>query len=215
MCFSPIASFTAAAITAATGCVAVGRCSGWREVPLAAIPLVFASQQAAEGEIWLQLRHQSHTGTLQLSTHIFVFLALVVWPVLAPGAALLVEPAPERRRLQRVLLAPGLAASAYSAWDMSVHPYVPSIMGGSVCYVNNNAFPHFAAGAYFLAAAIPFLVSSHGAVRLFGLTVIAGLAVSLAAYYFTFVSVWCFFAAAASISLYGYFRRQPVRALAP
>ena len=206
MCFSPTASFAAAALTGIVGGLTLGRCAAWRQAPLAAIPLLFAGQQASEGAIWLQLLHPSNPATLRIFTSIFTTLALVVWPIMVPGAALLVEPDRRRRRLQTLLLAAGVAAAAYSALDILRHPYMASIVGSSICYINNSAFPLPASGAYFLAAALPFLISSHGALRLFGLVVMTGMAVSLAAYFFTFVSVWCFFAGLGSILLYGYFR---------
>ena len=206
MCFSPAASFTAAAVTGIVGGLTLCRCPSWRQAPLAAIPLLFAGQQASEGGIWLQLLHPSSPASLRLFTTIFTALALVVWPAWVPGAAAAVEPDGRRRRLQTLLLAVGLAAGAYSALDIVRHPYMPSIVGSSICYINNNAVPAPVAGAYFLAAALPFLLSSHGALRLFGLVIALGMAISLAAYFFTFVSVWCFFAALGSLLLYGHFR---------
>jgi hypothetical protein len=55
MCFSPLASFTTAALTGVIGVVAIGRVARPSELPLAAIPLFFGVQQAIEGGLWLVL----------------------------------------------------------------------------------------------------------------------------------------------------------------
>ena len=66
---------------------------------------------------------------------------------------------------------------------------------------------------YLLCTCVPLMLSSHRLIRVSGALVIVGFAISAYAYYATFTSVWCFFAAADSTLLYFYFRR--VRVLAP
>ena len=56
MCFSAPASFVAAAVTGAVGVAAMMRVHRREELPLAAMPLFFAVQQAIEGFLWLSLR---------------------------------------------------------------------------------------------------------------------------------------------------------------
>ena len=60
---------------------------------------------------------------------------------------------------------------------------------------------------YLAAAGLPGLLSSRGPIRLFGLAVATGLAVALAFYEISFISVWCFFAALASIAVMRVFVR--------
>jgi hypothetical protein len=55
MCFSATASFIAFGVTGAIGLASVSRIRSSNELPLAAIPLVFASQQGIEGLLWLTL----------------------------------------------------------------------------------------------------------------------------------------------------------------
>ena len=64
MCFSAEVSFTAAGVLGALGAVCIGQASRLREKPLAAIPLLFAAQQALEGFIWLSPLHGGHVGFL-------------------------------------------------------------------------------------------------------------------------------------------------------
>ncbi|RRJ46375.1 hypothetical protein EIM03_29860 [Pseudomonas aeruginosa] len=53
MCFSAPASFTAAAVLLGLGTVTMRRARSRRELPYAAIPLLFGVQQLLEGMLWL------------------------------------------------------------------------------------------------------------------------------------------------------------------
>jgi hypothetical protein len=209
MCFSPTASFAAAAVTAAAGSVAVWRCTSWRKLPLAAMPFVFAAQQTVEGGVWWHLLHPSRSTALQRLTDIFIFLALAVWPVFTPLAAALIEEASLRRRLQMLFAVLGLNAAVYGSLDWVRHPYTASIVGNSICYINQVAYPAPIAGAYLLATTVPLLISGNAAVRRFGMITTTGMAASLALHYVAFVSVWCFFAALGSIALCDAFQEAP------
>ena len=78
----------------------------------------------------------------------------------------------------------------------------------SLCYINNSPYPSFAIVVYVLATCGGFLISTHRALRTFGLIVTTGLAVSMAFFVADLVSVWCFFAAAASVCLLFHFRQR-------
>ena len=210
MCFSPTASFAAAAVTAAAGSVAVRRCTTWRQVPLATMPFIFAAQQTIEGGIWLGLQHIVSNSAQQALTTLFMFLALTVWPVLTPSAAALIEEDRSRQRVQILLAVAGLGAAIYGGLDLLRHPYKASIAGSSICYVNQIVFPAPAAGAYFLAIALPLLISGHPPVQRFGLIITTGMIVSFAFYFAAFVSVWCFFAALGSVALCYVFQDAPL-----
>ena len=53
MCFSAYASFVAGSALLVVGAVTVVKAQQKRELPYAAIPLLFAVQQLIEGAIWL------------------------------------------------------------------------------------------------------------------------------------------------------------------
>ena len=59
MCFSATASFSAGAVLLGIGALTVKSSHRRREMPLAAIPLLFAIQQLTEGVIWLTFRHEA------------------------------------------------------------------------------------------------------------------------------------------------------------
>src|SRR4051794_12098656 len=55
MCFSAPASFIVGATLIAAGVATFQRAQSWREMPLGAVPLLFAGQQFVEGVLWLRL----------------------------------------------------------------------------------------------------------------------------------------------------------------
>lgn len=204
MCFSAGASFATAIGTGAIGLFTLSRAQKAREIPLAAMPLVFAVQQSAEGLVWLELAAQPAPIAILLA-NIFVAMALVLWPSYAPFAAALVEEDPKRRFVQWALLAIAIPVSAYGMVGLSAHPYIVCVARHSLSYSNGIPYPDAALAAYIASTCLPFMLSSHPTLRWLGLIVVAGLIVSSTLYYSAFVSVWCFFAAAASIAVYVHF----------
>jgi len=207
MCFSAAASFTAATATGIAGVVTATRVTTFREAPLGSVPLIFAVQQAIEGGLWLVLGHQWPEALGPMLANSFVTIALVVWPLLAPVAILLVEMNSWRRAAIAALLLMGAVVAVYSASDIVQHPYAAQAIGGSLCYVNKSPFPLSLFAAYALATCGPALISSRPVLRGFGVIVVTGGIVSLFFYFVAFLSVWCFFAAAASVVIGAHFVR--------
>ena len=92
------------------------------------------------------------------------------------------------------------------------HPYGVAIVGHSLQYDNGVIYPDLPRLAYAVVTCVPLLVSSQRTMRLLGVLVTVGLAVSLAVYYDALFSVWCFFAAASSVLVYAHFAVFRVRA---
>ncbi|MBJ7450464.1 MAG: hypothetical protein JHC71_00100 [Blastococcus sp.] len=90
MCFSATASFTAGTALIAVGAVTLHRAQGRKELPLAAIPLLFGLQQVSEGFLWVGLNN-GLAGLQAWSTYIFSLFSHVLWPRFVPLAFLLVE----------------------------------------------------------------------------------------------------------------------------
>jgi hypothetical protein len=210
MCFSATASFVAAGLTAAVGMYTVSRTSDPREMPLAVMPLLFAAQQFVEGGLWLTLPVSPEGAVSSLLSHAFLVFALIVWPVLSPFAAFSVETTVLRRRMIGLCLAVGVAVAAYFLWTMLVYPHQALIAGGHIRYEVGET-PVSVDGAYMVATTLGLLVSSRRAVALLGVIVLTGSIVSYGLYLETFVSVWCFFAAVASVVIASHFRLTAAR----
>lgn len=215
MCFSAPASFVTAAVTAIAGAAAVRQAQDRREVPLASIPLFFAAQQAVEGLLWLAAPVSPDAACPSVLTGTFLIFALVFWPVYAPLATLLVEPEPARRRLIGGCLVIGVGVAAYLLHAIFTASNGASIMGGHIVYESDPP-PSPLVGPFYLAATgLAPALSSHRALNLLALIVIAGSLIAWFMYWEAFVSVWCFFAAAASAVILVHFARARSAAAAP
>jgi hypothetical protein len=215
MCFSAPASFVTAGITGVIGLVALTRVNGPRELPLAATPLLFAGQQCVEGLLWLNLP-QAPDGFLSASsTVLYLFFAEAFWPLYAPIAVWLIEPNATRRHLMVVCLGVGAIVGIYLLWWILDNPPFAMISGGHIVYVTESGHSDAVGAAYLAATALPLLLSSRRSVVVLGAIVLTGLVVAYALYWQSLTSVWCFFAAAASVAILSHFEwsrrsREPI-----
>lgn len=205
MCFSPTASFVTAGFTAVVGIVSLSRVNEPCEVPLAATPLLFAFQQTIEGLLWLDLPMASEGSVATGLVGLFLFFAEVFWPVYAPLAVWLIEPSAARRRLMLVCLAAGVGVSVYLLQWILSHPHSAIVRDGHIVYLTAFRPSAAVAVAYLAATGLPLLLSSRRAVVTLGAIVLVGTVVAFAFYWEAFVSVWCFFAAAASLLILSHF----------
>lgn len=70
-------------------------------------------------------------------------------------------------------------------------------------------------GLYILCVCLPPLLSASRVLNLFGVIVIAGLAITFLAFYESFISVWCFFAALASLTILKFLRDRSLSVHSP
>ncbi|MEP9386755.1 DUF6629 family protein [Mesorhizobium sp. KR9-304] len=205
MCFSATASFITMGLTGAMGIAALRRSNTWQELPIASAPIFFAIQQGLEGLLWLNLPVDPQGSISTWLTFLFLIAAEAFWPIYVPVATLLIEPNEGRRRLILACLAAGIAVGAYLLWDIVRSPHGAVIQAGHIVYVNVTNHGVVVALAYLAATALPLMLSTRPMVAALGVIVLVGSAIAFAFYWEAFVSVWCFFAAAASIVLVLYF----------
>jgi hypothetical protein len=215
MCFSAEASFAASGVLAASSIAIARTPKDKASLPLSLFPAAFATHQFIEGVLWL-----SHDGVLPgavepAATYAYALIAYVLWPVVVPLAALLLEH--ERRRRIVILVCQGFGLGVGISLLVSIlrEPLTVSACCGGLSYSVNA--PELLIVPYLVAVAIPFLASSRRALVLVGAGVAVSSAVAIVtASVVTFPSVWCFFAAVLSGGLYLFFRaeaRSPVQQL--
>lgn len=204
MCFSATASFTAGALLLGVGTLTLKTERRPRELPFAAIPLLFAIQQLSEGVIWLTFRYEAPLLNVVM-THLYSFFSHVLWPVYVPVAVLLIEPPGWRRRALLAFVAAGVAVGAYLLYILVAFPTVARPIGQHIEYVS----PHFFAAAtmtlYLLSTATSPVLSTHRVVKVFGVLALSSFAAAYFFYATWFISVWCFFAALLSVVVYLHF----------
>ena len=212
MCFSATASFATAALTGVLGVASLARVGHPRELPLAAMPLMFAIHQGVEGLLWLTLPSAPSGAMSSGLTLLYLLLAQVFWPTFAPVAVLLVERDAQRRRLMRLCLALGVAVSTYLLWRTLTSPPSAVVVDGHIVYVANYKSVVLVL-AYLVATSLPLMLSTQPMIVLLGVIIFLGSSVSYALYGAAFLSVWCFSAAIASALIFVHFARGRRRGL--
>ena len=207
MCFSAPASFIAAAVAGTVGAACVARVREPGDWPLAAMPIVFAVQQAIEGFLWLHLASDPTSATSAALTETFLVFALVVWPVYAPLAAYAAEPDARRRTWMALCIAAVIAVALYFFTSMAQAPRMATIQEHHIAYSADPDLPVAIRMLYPVATCLSLLLSSHRAVALAGFVIFIGSLVSYWMYWNAFTSVWCFFAAIASALIIFHFER--------
>lgn len=216
MCFSALASFSAGAFLVAAGTLSVRLAQDRRELPFAAIPLLFAAQQLTEGVLWLAFDWNA-VVLQQVATQVYSFFSHVLWPIYVPAAAWMLEPPGSRRRALMGVWAAGTAVGLYLLYSMFAYPITAVPVGGHIDYQS----PHFYAAAsmllYLTATTASLLLTSHWRVRLFGGLAFVAFIFAYLAYTRWFISVWCFFAALLSVVICVHLRaeRRPLGGSAP
>ena len=179
MCFSATASFVAGGVLVPLGGLALARAwmSDRRYLALAAFPVLFGVQQIAEGILWRSLDNPampvSHAAAM-----VFLFMAYLLWLVLTPLAALLVEERPVRRRVFLGLALFGAAYGLSLYVPLLVHPHwlVVDLVRGSILYDTRLIHDGVVSKevlrvAYAGVICLPLLASSAPGVRGFGVLV--------------------------------------------
>ena len=205
MCFSPVASFITAGLTGAVGLTTMSRTTQLRELPLAATPLFFAVQQGLEGLLWLNLPAAPQSPMSKGLVLFFLVFAQVFWPTFAALAALSIEPMKRRRRLMWPWFAVGLGVSGYLLWGLLTRSHGAQVIEDHIVYTTEQPHSTAVALAYLASVSLPLLLSSRRTLVMLGAVVLVGCAVAYGLYLEAFQSVWCFFAAAASVIILAHF----------
>jgi len=213
MCFSATASFTAAALLTGAGAATLAQKPAPREIPFAAIPLIFAAHQAIEGAIWLKIG--AGVSVSQCLIVPWLIIAQVLWPAYIPASVILLDERPQRPWALWALLVAGLIVSGVLAGVLIQHPYSVTAVAEGLRYSTHHRFENQLLGLYLIAATAPLLLSHHRFVVLFGVVVLAGSIVTMIAFYEAAASVWCFFAAIASVCVFLHQRRMAATRRAP
>ncbi len=208
MCFSAAANFVGSGALAGIGVVTLTKVKHRRELLFAALPTLFAVHQFIEGFVWLGL-----DGTLSPTvTHdmaaAYMLYAQGLLPFLLPLSVLLFEPDGKSRRRMLPFLVLGGATTLYILWALTAYPLQVSVRGDSIVYINQATNNTAVAVLYVIATCGSLFFSKVRAMVIFGA---ANLTILLAVMEFkryAFTSLWCAYAAIASLIILVYFWRS-------
>jgi hypothetical protein len=203
MCFSAGASFGASIMLGSVGVLTLRKVKQTSQVPFAAIPLMFAVQQVAEGVLWIGLSDPDHTSWSHFPVYIFLMFAQIIWPAWIPFSILLLEKNRARRRLLAVMLAMGLTISTYLAYCLFVFDVSAEIRGEHIHYTLNFPIPLklslLTSILYFIPTVISLFVSAEKRMWILGMAILLSFISTQVFFEDYVISVWCFFAAILSI----------------
>ena len=183
----------------------------------AAIPLLFAVQQAAEGVVWLTLADPDRATIHRLAVNLFLACAVVLWPMWLPLSLRAIEQRPGRRRTLDLLLGCGVVVSTYATILLVRWHPTARVAGHSISYdYQGGSGTILYLAAYIVPTIIPFFVSTARLARTIGAMLIASLLVATIVQRDALTSVWCFFAAILSGAIVlAVHRETRLTALAP
>ncbi|MGC1449304.1 MAG: DUF6629 family protein [Candidatus Sulfotelmatobacter sp.] len=208
MCFSATANFVGSGVLVAVGAVTLTRVKHRRELLFASLPLLFAIHQFIEGFVWLGL-----DGILSLAVAhdmgaAFMLYAQGLLPFLLPLSVLLFEPNAQSRRRMLPFLVLGGATTLYILWALTAFPLQLYVRENSIVYINQATNNTAVALLYVMATCGSLFFSKIKMMVIFGAANLAILLVVMEVKRYAFTSLWCAYAAVASVIILAYFWRS-------
>jgi hypothetical protein len=204
MCFSANASFIAGATVSVIGIITIKKVQVPSQIVFASIPLIFGIQQIFEGILWLTIPNPAYAGLQQIATIAFLFFARVVWPMWVPLAIFLLAYDQKKRKMEKALMLMGFGVSAYFLLNLVLQPSGAIISEHHIFYIHDYpaSLKFYSNIFYGIVTVLPLFISRYK--RMWWLGAVIGISYIAAAFFFKHYafSVWCFFAALISMSVY-------------
>jgi hypothetical protein len=211
MCFSATANFVGSGLLATLGAATLTRVKHRRELLFASLPALFAAHQFIEGFVWLGLDGKLSAEVMHKMAAAFVLYAQGLLPFLIPLSVLLFEPTVRGRRRMLPFLAIGTATALYMLWALIAYPLRVFVQSHSIVYVNDGTNNTYLAVLYVVSTCGSLFFSKvRGMVTFAAANLLILLAVMEVKRY-AFTSLWCAYAAVASLIILAYFWRSHVR----
>lgn len=208
MCFSAAANFVGSGVLGAIGVVTLTKVKHRREILFAALPTLFAIHQLIEGFVWLGLDGILSPAVAHDMGAAFMLYAQGLLPFLLPLSVLLFEPDVKSRRRMLPFLVLGGATALYILWALTAYPLQVYIERNSIVYINQATNNTAVALLYVMATCGSLFFSKVRAMVIFGAVNLAILLVVMEFKRYAFTSLWCAYAAVASVIILAYFWRS-------
>jgi hypothetical protein len=208
MCFSATANFVGSGVLGALGVVTLAKVKHRRELLFAALPSLFAIHQFIEGFVWLGLDGKLPPTVTHDMGAAYMLYAQGLLPFLLPMGVLLFEPNGKSRTRMVPFLVIGGATGLYILWALTAYPTEIYIRQNSIVYTNQGTGHMIIAILYVIATCGSLFFSKVRAMVIFGAANLVILLVVAAVKQYAFTSVWCAYAALASLIVLVYFWRS-------
>ena len=208
MCFSATANFVGSGVLGAVGVVTLTKVKHRRELLFAALPMLFAVHQLIEGFVWLGLDGILSPAVAHDMGAAFMLYAQGLLPFLLPLSVLLFEPNAKSRSRMLPFLVLGGATTLYILWALTAFPLQLYVRGNSIVYMNQATNNTAVAVLYVIATCGSLFCSKIKMMVIFGAANLAILLVVMEVKRYAFTSLWCAYAAVASVIILAYFWRS-------
>jgi len=208
MCFSATANFVGGGVLGAGGVATLTRVKHRRELLFAALPTLFAIHQFIEGFVWLGLDGILSPAVTHDMGAAFMLYAQGLLPFLLPLSVLLFEPNAKSRRRMLPFAVLGGATALYILWALTAYPLRVYVRGNSIVYINQATNNTAVALLYVIATCGSLFFSKIRMMIIFGAANLAILVLVLEVKRYAFTSLWCAYAAVASVIILAYFWRS-------
>ena len=208
MCFSATANFVGSGVLGAVGVVTLTRVKHRRELLFASLPVLFAIHQFIEGFVWLGLDGTFSPTVTHNMGAAFMLYAQGLLPFLLPLSVFLFEPTADARSRMLPFLVLGGATTLYILWALTAYSTEIYVKSNSIVYLN-PATDNTAVGVlYVIATCGSLFFSKIRPMIIFGAANLAILLVVMEVKRYAFTSLWCAYAAVASVIILAYFWRS-------
>lgn len=205
MCFSATANFVGSGVLGAVGVVTLSKVKHRRELLFAALPALFAVHQFIEGFVWLGLDGHMSPQVAHDAGAAFMLYAQGLLPALIPLSVLLFERTAKRRRRMLPFVVLGVGLTLYILWALAAFPTQVYVRSNSIVYINQATNYLWVAVLYVIATCGSLFFSENPDMVLFGAANFVILLITMAVKRYAFTSVWCAYAAIASLVILAYF----------
>ncbi|HXM62446.1 MAG TPA: DUF6629 family protein [Terriglobales bacterium] len=205
MCFSATANFVGSGVLAAVGVVTLTKVKHRRELLFASLPTLFAIHQFIEGFVWLGLDGILSPKVAHNMGAAFMLYAQGLLPFILPLSVLLFESDAKSRRRMQPFLVLGSLTALFILWALTAYPTQVFVKGNSIVYINQATNNEVVAVLYIIVTCGSLLLSKVKDMVIFGIVNLAILLLVMAFKRYAFTSLWCAYAAVASVIILAYF----------
>jgi hypothetical protein len=208
MCFSATANFVGSGVLLGVGIATLTKVKHRRELLFASLPTLFAVHQFMEGFVWLGLDGILSPVVAHDMGAAFMLYAQGLLPFLVPLSVFLFEHDAKSRKRMVPFVVLGLATALYILWALTAYPFQVYEHANTIVYTDQGTANIAIGILYVVTTCGSLFLSKIRPMVLFGVANLVILLAVLAYKRYAYTSLWCAYAAVASVIILIYFWRS-------